>query len=290
MSKRVADDTLQVARTLRAQVDDSSTASKRLKVSTLLRKFGYQRRSDSNTAEITATLDEVGVSIVPSILRFGDEWGLSTEDWVYLSSDEGRVTESREDEVAGSGSSDHELPPEWNADGWFDRIVSKQLRPEKEVEIKFIVPLLSKLGYSEDDRYDGMPVPAAHGSKKTTLVIDFALFNAELESLRHQPLLTVEAKREHRLVKKKEVTAAHNQAKSYSLWTQCDFFMVTDSRLLQIFDLTRRGLQGPEPEVPAFSCERAELKERFPELYNLASKEALTRHYLARLATTEEVR
>jgi hypothetical protein len=102
--------------------------------------------------------------------------------------------------------------------------------------------------------------------------------------------LTVEAKREHRLVKKKEVTAAHNQAKSYSLWTQCDFFMVTDSRLLQMFDLTRRGLQGPEPEVPAFSCERAELKERFPELYGLASKEVLTQHYLARLATTEEVR
>jgi hypothetical protein len=253
VSKRVADDTLQVARTLRAQVDDSSTASKRLKVSTLLRKFGYQRRSDSNTAEITATLDEVGVSIVPSILRFGDEWGLSTEDWVYLSSDEGRVTESREDEVAGSGSSDHELPPEWNADGWFDRIVSKQLRTEKEVEIKFIVPLLSKLGYSEDDRYDGMPVPAAHGSKKTTLVIDFA----------------------------------HNQAKSYCLWTGCDFFVVTDSQLLQVFDLTRRGLRETALK-PAFSCERAELKEGFPKLYNLVSKEALTRHYLARLATTEE--
>jgi len=123
VSKRVADDILQVARTLRAQVDHSRAASKGLKVSTLLRKFGYQRRSDSNTAEITATLDEVGVSIVPSILRFGDEWGLSTEDWVYLSSDEGRVPESREEEVAGSGSSDHELPPEWNADGWFDRVV-----------------------------------------------------------------------------------------------------------------------------------------------------------------------
>jgi hypothetical protein len=287
VSKRVADDTLQVARTLRAQVDDSRAASKRLKVSTLLRKFGYQRRSDSNTAEITATLDEVGVSIVPSILRFGDEWGLSTEDWVYLSSEEGRVTVSQEEEVAGSGSSDHELPPEWNADGWFDRIVSKQLRTEKEVEIKFIVPLLSKLGYSEDDRYDGMPVPAAHGSKKTTLVIDFALFNAELESLRHQPLLTVEAKREHRLVKAKEIESAHNQAKSYCLWTGCDFFVVTDSQLLQVFDLTRRGLQETALKL-AFSCERAELKEGFPRLYNLISKEALTRHYLARLATTEE--
>ena len=279
------DDTLQVARALRDQVDSSETASKKLRVRTLLKKFGYRKRSDANTAKITAALDEVGLSISPSIMRFGDEWGLSTEDWVYLWSPDGP-------NKVGAPESSGKVPPPptWNADGWFDRIVNSHLRTEKEVEIKFIVPLLSKLGYSEEDRYDGMPVPAAYGSRTTTLVVDFALFNAELESLRNQPLLTVEAKREHRLVKKKEVTAARNQAKSYSLWTQCDFFMVTDSRLLQMFDLTRRGLQGPEPEVPTFSCERAELKERFPELYGLASKAVLTRHYLARLATTEEVR
>jgi len=280
----LSDDALRAARALRGQVDDSGIASKKLRIRTLLKKFGYRKRSDSNTAKITAALDEVGLSISPSIMRFGDEWGLSTEDWVYLSSTEvPNKVDNRVDSV-------NVPPPQaWNADGWFDRIVLSHLRTEKEVEIKFIVPLLSKLGYSEEDRYDGMPVPAAYGSRATTLVIDFALFNAELESLRNQPLLTVEAKREHRLVKTKEVTAAHNQAKSYSLWTQCDFFMVTDSRLLQLFDLTRRGLQGPVPETPAFSCERKELKERFPELYSLASKEVLTRHYLARLATTEEV-
>jgi hypothetical protein len=76
--------------------------------------------------------------------------------------------------------------------------------------VGLVVPLLARLGYSEEDRYDGMPVPAAHGSRATTLVIDFALFNADLEALRNQPLLIVEAKREHRLVKTKEVTAAHN--------------------------------------------------------------------------------
>jgi hypothetical protein len=282
------DDTLQVARALRAQVDDSGSASKKLRISTLLKKFGYRKRSDSNTAKITAALEEVGLSISPSIMRFGDEWGLSTlstEDWVYLSSTEVPNKVDKPDDSVNVAP-----PQAWNADAWFDRIVLSHLRTEKEVEIKFIVPLLSKLGYSDADRYDGMPIRAAYGSRATTLVIDFALFNAELESLRNQPLLTVEAKREYRLVKTKEVTAAHNQAKSYSLWTQCDFFMVTDSRLLQVFDLTRRGLQGPEPEVPVFSCERVELKEQFPKLYRLVSKEVLTQLYLARLATTEEVR
>ncbi len=274
-------DALRTARMLRGQVEDSKNTSRKIRIRTLLKKFGYQKRSDSNTAKITAALDEVGLSISPSIMRFGDQWDLSTEDWVYLSFPE--VADE-------AGPLRVSPPPTWKDDGWFERIARSYLRTEKEVEIKFIVPLLFKLGYSEDDRYDGMPVRAAHGSRATTLVIDFALFNNELESLRNQPLLTVEAKREHRLAKAKEVTAAHNQAKSYSLWTQCDFFMVTDSRLLQLFDLTRRGWQGPAPEAPAFSCERAELKERFPELYGLASKEALTRHYLARLATTEEVR
>ena len=278
----VPDDTHQVARALRAQVDDSGSASKKLRIRTLLKEFGYKKRSDSNTAKISAALDGVGLSISPPIMRFGDEWGLSTEDWVYLSSP--KVPDKVDKQVDSMNMPSTQA---WNADGWFDRIVLSALRTEKEVEIKFIVPLLSKLGYSDDDRYDGMPIRAAYGSRATTLVIDFALFNAELESLRNQPLLTVEAKHEHRLVNTKEVTAAHNQAKSYSLWTQCDFFMVTDSRLLQVFYLTRRGLQGPE--VPVFSCERVGLKEQFPKLYSLVSKEVLTQHYLARLATTEEV-
>lgn len=279
------DEALRAAHTLRGQVDDSGNASKKLRIRTLLKKFGYRKRSDSNTAKITAALDEVGLSVSPSIMRFGDEWGLSTEDWVYLSSP--KVLDKADNEVSPANVSP---PPAWDADGWFDQIVVRHLRTEKEVEIKFIVPLLSKLGYLEEDRYDGMPIRAASGSRTTTLVIDFALFNAGHESLRNQPLLTVEAKREHRLVQKKEVTAAHNQAKSYSLWTQCDFFMVTDSRVLQIFDLTHRGLRGPAAEEPVFTCERAELKGQFPKLCSLVSKDVLTQHYLARLATTEEVR
>jgi len=69
------------------------------------------------------------------------------------------------------------------------------------VEVKFFVPLLAKLGFTDDDRYDGMPVSAAHGARDTTLVIDFTLFNSGLVSLWKQPLLTVETKLENRLSK-----------------------------------------------------------------------------------------
>lgn len=262
---------------LRADIARSARGAKRLKLRTLLGKFGYTKRSDSNTAEITRLLSEAGLAMNPPIVRFGDSWEITQEDWIYLS-----VPDVEEDSTTDPGST---VPRTWNSDGWFDRIAGMELRTEKEVEIKFIVPLLARLGYTDDDRYDGMPVPAAHGSRDTTLVIDFALFNASMESLRNQPLLTVEAKRENRLAKQKELVSAHNQAKSYCLWTQCDFFMVTDSRTVQAYHVAR----GRFGELsPLFACERHDLLNRFPELYAAISKDALTRHYLAKLSTNEE--
>jgi hypothetical protein len=270
-------DKLPSAAALRADVERSASGAKRLKLRTLLAKFGYTKRSDSNTAEITRLLSEAGLAMNPPIVRFGESWEITQEDWIYLSlqgGDEQPVTRHRP-----------ALPRTWNADGWFGRIAGMELRTEKEVEIKFIVPLLARLGYTDDDRYDGMPVPAAHGSRDTTLVIDFALFNAGMESLRNQPLLTVEAKRENRLARQKELVSAHNQAKSYCLWTQCDFFMVTDSRTLQAYHVAR----GRFGELsPLFACERHELPSRFADLYAVLSKDALTRHYLAKLSTAEE--
>jgi hypothetical protein len=277
---RLREDAEQIADAIRQDVGSSRSATKRLKVRSLLRKFGYVKRSDSNTAEITQLLSGRGVSINPPIVRLGNDWELSTEDWVYLSTEQQSASPS-----SFSAGSAVVPPADWNSDEWFDRVTDKALRTEKEVEIKFIVPLLSRLGYSEEDRYDGMPVPAAHGSRSTILVIDFALFNSDLEALRNQPLLTVEAKREQRLAKAKELLSAHNQAKSYSLWTQCDFFLVTDSRTIQVFHVARGGLEGPSP---LFSCSRQELKSHFAELYRLVSKSALTRHYLAKLGATEE--
>jgi hypothetical protein len=263
-----------IASKLKDNVEESSSGSKRLKLRNLLSKFGYKRRSDTNTAQITQILSDTGLTLNPPIVRFGEEWGIEYNDWVYLSVD-----------VPQEPEAPSPLPT-WNADGWFDRIAKLNLRTEKEVETKFIIPLLTRLGYIEDDRYDAMPVPAAIGSRKTTLVIDFALFNSALPELHKQPLLTVEAKREGRLTKKKELEAAHNQAKSYCLWAQCDYFMITDSRTVQTFHIARGGgLSGLEP---LFSCERSELVDCFGELYARISKEALTKHYMAKLSTTEE--
>lgn len=268
-----------IAEALVADLKLSATGVKRLKVRSLLRKFGYVKRSDHNTAELTRVLDAQGISIHPPLIRLGETWQVAYEDWVYLS-------EQRTPPPADPAPEASELTAGWEQDEWLARMLQLELRTEKEVEIKFIVPLLKRLGYDDADRYDGMPVPAAHGSRATTLVIDFAVFNAAVEALRTQPLLTVEAKHETRFRKAHEIANARNQAQSYCLWTQCDFFMVTDGRSIEVFDLTRRTLVRAEP---VFRCSRQELKDAFPRLYHLIGKPVLTRHYLAKFSSVEEV-
>lgn len=63
--------------------------------------------------------------------------------------------------------------------------------------------------------------------------------------------------------------------------------MVTDSRTIQVYQVAR----GRFGELsPLFECERHELPGRFAELYAVLSKDALTRHYLAKFTTPEEAR
>src|SRR5688572_24275250 len=96
---------------LRADVNRSASGAKRLKLRTLLAKFGYSKRSDSNTAEITRVLSEAGLAMNPPIVRFGESWEITQEDWIYLS-----IRDAEEKPTTQALS---RLPRTWNADGWF---------------------------------------------------------------------------------------------------------------------------------------------------------------------------
>ena len=179
-------------------------------------------------------------------------------------------------ETNESISFDYQLPEDWNADEWFDIIQDKVFRTEKEVETKFILPLLARLGYTEDDRYDAMLIEGAEGSRKISLEIDFAMFASDAEEICDQTILIVEAKKEHRLTKQTEMEKAQRQARSYAIWTGCKFGLITDSRTIQVLDIM--------PNIGSykvlFECQRSELKERFIELYNFAGKDKLRNYYL----------
>lgn len=272
---------IRVSEALKSELLATQTGSKRLKVKTLLKKFGFSRRTEKNTTEIVELLGTYDILTNPSIMKLGNVWELSYEDWIYLSVAVGELKTSRPTTVPDV------LPESWNNDGWFDAVKTKNFRTEKEVETKFIIPLLSKLGYCEDDRYDGMPVTAANGSKQTTLEIDFALFNNEVECLKNQVLLTVEAKREDRFRKAAELAKAKNQAKSYALWTGCSYCLVTDGKTLVVSELARSHVEN---DRQLFSCEKENLKERFPDLFCLVSKDSLTAFYIKKVGSVEEIR
>ncbi len=243
---------------------------KRIKVRTLLAHFDYEKRTEDCATKITELLSERNILLNPSIMKFGDNWQLKIDDRVYLT----ERTEKSRNEIEPTKSEFANLY-DYKNDIWFDEILPKQFRTEKEVENKFIIPLLQRLGFTEDDRYDGMIVSASHGSKQTTLEVDFALFNTENENLAGQPLLVAEAKREERLYKQVELDKAQKQVKSYAVWLSCHFGIVTDSKVIQVLDL----FPSINSMKVLFECKREDLKDFFLDLYKVASKECLTKYY-----------
>ncbi len=244
---------------------------KRIKVRTLMKTFGFQKRTEESSRRITQLLADNGIYLNPSIMKIGEIWKLKIDDWVTLSNIK---------QVGSGGDKKFLAPADFNENKWFTNLKDRVFRTEKEVETKFIIPLLYKLGYTEDDRYDGMTFLALHGTKKTNLETDFALFDAENEVLDNQVLLVVEAKKEERLVKEVELEKAQKQTKSYAIWLSCHYGLVTDSNKIQVLDLYPPTLQPTLSQVDVkFECAKDDLKERFGELYSLIGKPALVKYY-----------
>jgi hypothetical protein len=59
--------------------------------------------------------------------------------------------------------------------------------------LRFVIPLLERIGYNEDDRADGHPVEQVIGVRKTRTEADFVLFDGKNRS-NDSALLVVEAK------------------------------------------------------------------------------------------------
>ena len=242
-----------------------SERPKRIKVRTLIKKFGFKKRTEESARKITQELIEFEIYLNPSIMKIGENWKLTLDERVTLSHEQ--IKEFKHSEI--------EVDTNFNNDNWFDNLELKEYRTEREVETKFIIPLLYRLGYEENDRYDGMTFKAYSGSRPTILETDCSLFANDNELLDNQVLLVVEAKRENRLVKEVELSKAQKQTKSYAIWLSCHFGMVTDGRKIQVLDLF--------PNIGGmnilFECQIGELKIRFPELFNLVGKQRLVTYY-----------
>ncbi len=253
-----------IALGIATQVIEANKA-KRMKVRTLMKRFGFQKRTNESASKITQELSELEIYLNPSIMKIGGLWKLSLDDRVTLSHEQQKEFKS----------SEKKLVKNFKHDVWFENLAEREFRTEREVETKFILPLLDRLGYSEDDRFDGMCFKAFHGSRSTILETDCSLFASDNEILDNQVLLVVEAKREDRLVTEVELIKAQKQTKSYAIWLSCHFGLISDGRKIQVLDLF--------PNIGGmnvlFDCKIGDLKSRFSELYNHISKEKLVEYY-----------
>ena len=165
----------QVASSIREAIEDSPKKSKRVLLKTLLKMFGHKTRQRHWIEAMDKCITEAGVLISPSLVE------VERDGWVVLSVTDPQLPVgdfSLKDQEDTEGSKQGLAP-----DAWLTTISLKSFNSEKEVEIRFVLPLLERLGYSEEDRADGYPVEQVVGVRKTKTEADFVLFNGLNRSL-----------------------------------------------------------------------------------------------------------
>jgi hypothetical protein len=226
---------------LKDSIASSPKQSRRMLLRSLLTKFGFKTRTQERIHRLSNAMNEVGIHAAPPLAE------CPRDGWVALSL-------AIDPNPTGLPIN----PP----DIWFEEIERKQFATEKEVEIRFIVPLLERLGYSEDDRADGFPIEIVVGSKRTVAEADFVLFDGRNRSM-DNALLVIEAKRTGKRVKD-----FISQARSYAMFMGAPYYMVTNGD-----DILVLHYQSPiEADRVVFTGHRATLKENYNDLYRLIGK------------------
>ena len=248
----------QIISEIRSAIETSSKGQKKLYVKSLFSAFGYTQRTQDRSVEITEQLLKWDILIYPPIVKSDDqEWATDRDDWVVLS------IVNPEPENIQTERMRFMPPAGWNDDNWFTRLPEKVYHTEREVENKFIIPLLSKLGYSEDDRADGWQFRGYQGSKKIRMEADFVLFDGERTN--DNSLMVVEAKHTDR-----KLSECIGQVKSYAMWLGTNFYMLTNGNEIEVYWMK----SVHQADVKLFSTTRNKLIDDFPKLYGMVSKPA----------------
>lgn len=259
-------DKAQVASSIRDAIEDSPKKSKRILLKTLLKMFGHKTRQRHWLEEMDVRITEAGVLISPALTD------AERDGWVVLSVVDPQlpVRDFTPAEQIDQEGNKQDLVP----DPWLSTISEKSFNSEKEVEIRFVLPLLERLGYSEDDRADGYPVEQIVGVRKTRTEADFVLFNG-LNRSKDSALLVVEAKNIG-----KNLADHIGQARSYAMFLGTPYFLVTNGDDIRVF-LYRSPI---ESDVEVFKSTRRNISSTFHDLFNLVSKQAVI-EYKQRRAT-----
>lgn len=250
----------QVARSIREAVEESPKKSKRVLLKTLLKMFGHKTRQKHWLEAMQSSLAGAGVLIAPQLVD------AERDDWVVLSVTDpqlpvGNFNAQPKEQEAGT-------PQDWSSDPWLSSVADKTFSSEKEVEIRFVLPLLERLGFSEEDRADGHPVEQIVGVRKIRTEADFVLFNG-LNRSKDNALLVVEAKKVG-----KNLADHISQARSYAMFLCTPYYLVTNGDEIRVY-LYRSPI---ESDVEVFKSTRHDIRTTIGTLYNLISRQAIVEY------------
>ena len=164
--------------------------------------------------------------------------------------------------VVSPKSHGHHVPPPQGT--WFAQAYGARYRSEKEVDIRFVLPLLHHLGYEEADRADGFWLPINLGSKVTRVQIDFVCFAGQ-DPNPSNCLLLVETK--------SPGTPLHcglNQARSYAQFMKPLRLLLTNGDEIEIW-----RCNSSTEDICMFKCTKYDLYKRFDELAAVVGRSAL---------------
>lgn len=255
----------EVSEAIRSAISETPKKSKQVLLKTLLKHYGFKTRQKHYIDGMHAALHAVGVIMNPDIRTIG------RDDWVRLSVTDPNLP------VGDFSAASNSLPDTGkDLDPWLAGIADKQFASEKEVEIRFVIPLLDRLGYSEDDRADGYPVEQVVGVRKARTEADFVLFDGRNRS-KDSALLVVEAKNVG-----KNLSDHIQQARSYAMFLGTPYYLVTNADEVRVF-LYRSPI---ESDVEVFKASRRDLLATFGTLFNLISKPAIVEYKRRRASGT----
>ena len=236
-------DPAEVVATIRRSIEVSTRGTRRVRFYRLRDLFGFQAWSAQRKEMAARQLEDQGVAAQPPLSE------LDLDDWVVLSLPQ--------------------LPPERNdhpdprpKPEFFDHLESVRLDSEREVEMHFVSPLFRELGYDEEQEAAGFRFDMWEGVHHRVAEADLLYFADDRRWLTDsEPLVLVECKN----TDKTRPDAGLGQVKAYSFWIKPAYYVTTNGDMLTVYNY--QG--GAIPDVKVLEVKRADLRERFDELYKV---------------------
>jgi hypothetical protein len=241
-------DPVEIAATIRRSIEVSTRGSRRVRCERLRDLFGFQAWSPPRKELVAKLLADQGVAVQPPL----EEAGLN--DWIVMS--------MPIPVPPGDYHPDPRPRPEF-----FDHLESVRLDTEIEVEMKFVNPLFHELGYTEEQESAGFRFDMFEGVHHRVAEADVLYFSDDRHNLDDgEPLVLVECK----ATDKTRPDAGLGQVRSYSFWIKPAYYVTTNGDMLTVYSY--QG--GAVPDVKVLELKRADLRERFDDLYRVLNPRA----------------